>query len=70
VSVITVILVLLGVVALIVLMGRSGAAFGVRSSRERDRVESERDLTAYTERGGHRQDPPELRKPPNEDALP
>jgi hypothetical protein len=69
VSVITVILVVVGVVAVIVLMGRSGAGFGARSSRERDRLESERDLSAYTERGGHRRDAPELRKPPNEGGL-
>jgi hypothetical protein len=36
---------------------------------ERERLESERDRSAYAERGGHRQDPPELRKPPNEGGL-
>jgi len=67
-----VLLVVVGVAAVMVLgtMNRSGGVFGARHARDRERLESERDLTAYnTSRGGHRRDPPELRKPPHEGGL-
>ena len=73
------------VVAVIVavgLLGRFGGDFfgggtvGDRSTRgrfrsraERASIDRDRDLTNYSPRGGHHQDPPGLRKPPNEGGL-
>ena len=71
-SVILVIVMVVAIVAVGVLWGRMGAGpagFRARNQRERDQIERERDLTGYTPKSGHRRDPAELRRPPDEGGL-
>jgi hypothetical protein len=71
-SVILVIAIVVAVVAVGVLWGRIGAGpadFRARHQRDRDQIERERDLTGYTPKSGHRRDPAELRRPPDEGGL-
>ena len=70
--VIVVIVTVVAVVAVLALTGRMGAGpagFRARSERDRDQIERERDLTGYTPKSGHRRDPAELRRPPDEGGL-
>ena len=78
-----IVVLIVAVIVSIALLGRIGGIdfFGhgtvgdksvrgrLRSRAERASIDRDRDLTNYTSRGGHRQDPPGLRKPPNEGGL-
>jgi hypothetical protein len=76
--VILIVAVIVGVVLVVRLAGglSGSATVGDRSTRgrwrsraERESIERDKDLWNYSPRGGHRQDPSELRKPPNEGGL-
>jgi hypothetical protein len=41
----------------------------LRSRAERDSIERDQDLWSYSSRGGHHQEPPGMRKPPDEGGL-
>ncbi len=77
-----IVVLVVAVIVAIALLGRFGGEFfgggtvgdkstrgRLRSRAERASIDRDRDLTKYTSRGGHRQDPPGLRKPPNEGGL-
>lgn len=77
-----IVVLVVAVIVSIALLGRFGGEFfgggtvgdkstrgRLRSRAERASIDRDRDLTNYTSRGGHRQDPPGLRKPPNEGGL-